>query len=201
MTSHLFMPKVSPARKDERRRQVLRAATRCFARQGFHRTTIQDICSEAGLSHGAVYRYFDSKDAIIAALSETSRRMGTEQIAAAERRSAPIDQLRLLLSGLAHPDAVIVNQLDVRSWGEAIGDPQLRDIYLTSRAELIEALAGIVAPAARAKRLAPEGLAEVIAALIAGCEVQRAIQPSTDLSALFDALLALLKPDTGSQQP
>ena len=49
----------------ERRRQILRASMSCFARRGFHLTTMNDISAAADISVGLIYRYFDSKDAII----------------------------------------------------------------------------------------------------------------------------------------
>src|SRR5215831_1815047 len=49
----------------DRPRQILRAAMTCFARRGFHLTTMQDISGEAQISVGLIYRYFDSKDAVI----------------------------------------------------------------------------------------------------------------------------------------
>lgn len=65
----LFMPRVSDAHLEARRRQILEAARACFAANGFHSTSMQDILRESGLSAGAVYRYFDSKEAIIAAIA------------------------------------------------------------------------------------------------------------------------------------
>ena len=62
------MPKVTQEHVEARRRQILSAALRAFARQGFHRTTMQDIFREAGLSPGAVYSYFTGKDELIAAI-------------------------------------------------------------------------------------------------------------------------------------
>jgi AcrR family transcriptional regulator len=62
------MPKVTEEHVAARRRQILSAAQRCFARRGFHRTTMQDIFREADLSPGAVYSYFASKDELIAAI-------------------------------------------------------------------------------------------------------------------------------------
>src|SRR3954449_808941 len=65
------MPKVTEEHVDARRRQILSAALRCFARAGFHRTTMQDIFREADLSPGAVYSYFKGKDELIAAITLT----------------------------------------------------------------------------------------------------------------------------------
>jgi TetR/AcrR family transcriptional regulator, transcriptional repressor of aconitase len=59
------MPKVTEEHVEARRRQILSAALRCFAREGFHRTTMQDIFREAELSPGAVYSYFKGKDELV----------------------------------------------------------------------------------------------------------------------------------------
>jgi AcrR family transcriptional regulator len=53
----------------ERRQQIMRAAMACFARRGFHQTTMQDISVEAQISVGLIYRYFDSKEAVISAMA------------------------------------------------------------------------------------------------------------------------------------
>jgi AcrR family transcriptional regulator len=62
------MPKVTKEHVEARRRQIMSAALHCFARDGFHRTTMQDIFREAELSPGAVYSYFESKDELIRAI-------------------------------------------------------------------------------------------------------------------------------------
>jgi AcrR family transcriptional regulator len=62
------MPKVSAEHRAARRRQILDAAARCFARDGFHRTSMQDIVGESGISAGLVYRYFAGKDDMITAI-------------------------------------------------------------------------------------------------------------------------------------
>ncbi|MET7754149.1 TetR/AcrR family transcriptional regulator [Streptomyces sp. NPDC005389] len=63
------MARVSQEHLDARRRQILDGAARCFARNGFHATSMQDVLGEVGLSAGAVYRYFRGKDEIIAAIA------------------------------------------------------------------------------------------------------------------------------------
>ncbi|MBD0421404.1 TetR/AcrR family transcriptional regulator [Streptomyces sp. TRM S81-3] len=61
------MARVSQEHLDARRRQILDGAARCFARNGFHATSMQDVLKEVDLSAGAVYRYFSGKDELIAA--------------------------------------------------------------------------------------------------------------------------------------
>ena len=65
------MPRVSEAHLAARRQQILAAARVCFLRNGFHQTSMQDVIREAGLSVGAVYRYFPSKTDLITALAES----------------------------------------------------------------------------------------------------------------------------------
>ncbi len=62
------MPKVTEAHRESRREQILIAAWKCFSRKGFHSTSMADVIAEAGLSAGAVYLYFRSKDEIIVAV-------------------------------------------------------------------------------------------------------------------------------------
>ncbi len=54
-----------PDVSEERKEQILEAATEVFIRAGFHKARMDDIAKQAGLSKGALYWYFDSKDAII----------------------------------------------------------------------------------------------------------------------------------------
>lgn len=71
------MRKVDPAKHVEKRRHILEAATTCFQRDGFHGASISDICAEAAMSPGHLYHYFDCKEAIIKAITET----GLERVA------------------------------------------------------------------------------------------------------------------------
>jgi TetR/AcrR family transcriptional regulator, transcriptional repressor of aconitase len=64
------MPKTSAVAKEARRTQILSAAVRCFARRGYYETTIEDLVAETGLSRGALYLYYPSKEAIYLAISE-----------------------------------------------------------------------------------------------------------------------------------
>lgn len=67
------MPRLKSDTQRARRSHILDAAEQCFARSGFHRTTMQDICKIARVSPGALYLYFDSKEALIEGISERNR--------------------------------------------------------------------------------------------------------------------------------
>src|ERR1700704_4475925 len=67
------MNQLKVQRQSDRRDEILEAAGRCFVRSGFHQTSMQEICAEAGMSAGNLYRYFPSKEAIIAGIAERDR--------------------------------------------------------------------------------------------------------------------------------
>jgi TetR/AcrR family transcriptional regulator, repressor for uid operon len=62
-----------PPAMDQRQGKILDAAQHCFAQTGFHRTTMADIAAQAGMSAGNLYRYFASKDAVVAQLCARDR--------------------------------------------------------------------------------------------------------------------------------
>ena len=61
----------------DRRATILDAAEHCFSRSGFHQTSMNDICQAASMSPGNLYRYFPSKEAIIAGITERHRALAS----------------------------------------------------------------------------------------------------------------------------
>jgi TetR/AcrR family transcriptional regulator, fatty acid metabolism regulator protein len=90
----------------DKRRQILDAAVRVFARQGFHATRVSDIADEAGVAYGLVYHYFRSKDEVLnelfverwslllTAIEEADRAGGTHRERLAAVASFIIDSYR-----------------------------------------------------------------------------------------------------------
>ena len=78
------MRKANVQLQSDRRDEILNAARECFARTGFHQTSMQQICAAAGMSPGNLYRYFPSKEAIIAGIAERDRAAVGAQIAAVQ---------------------------------------------------------------------------------------------------------------------
>jgi AcrR family transcriptional regulator len=64
------VPKIGEAARAARREQIIAAGLACFARSGYHATTMADVAAQAGVSKGTPYLYFDSKEALFLALHE-----------------------------------------------------------------------------------------------------------------------------------
>ncbi|ALN72019.1 MULTISPECIES: TetR/AcrR family transcriptional regulator [unclassified Aureimonas] len=79
----------APTRKDH----ILGAARICFSRSGFHRASMSEICAEAKMSPGALYRYYPSKDAIIEAIAEEERVAAGACLAGLEGPGPVVDRI------------------------------------------------------------------------------------------------------------
>jgi AcrR family transcriptional regulator len=85
-----------PDVSEERRAQIIEAALACFTRQGYANTTIDDIAAESGLSKGAIYWYFKSKDDVFqAAFTSMFEAVGAESMAAFQACETAAEKLRL----------------------------------------------------------------------------------------------------------
>jgi AcrR family transcriptional regulator len=82
----------------DKRRIILDAAVRVFARQGFHTCRVSDIADEAGVAYGLVYHYFQSKDEVLDTLFLERWGLMVDAIAAIDARDIPA---RMKLHGVA----------------------------------------------------------------------------------------------------
>ena len=89
-----------PDKAEERRQQIMEAALTCFSRKGFHRTTMDDIVAESGLSKGTLYWYFEGKDDLFMSLVKSFfLEMGSEFEAILEQPGSASDKLRAIARG------------------------------------------------------------------------------------------------------
>ena len=114
------------AAQEERRRQILDAAVRAFAKKGYHACRVSDIAEEAGVAYGLVYHYFESKDAVLEAVF---REMWGAMVGAINAIEAlddpPREQLRkscaiVLRTWRDYPDVVRVLVREVARSGEQL---------------------------------------------------------------------------------
>jgi AcrR family transcriptional regulator len=121
------MPKVSAAHRQGRREQILVAARRCFERRGFRATSMQELFHEAGMSSGAVYLHFPSKDDLIVAIAEDNMRDVLAMIHTLAEGGSP-DSVGSVLAAamgtlIAQNERDGVAGLAVHVWAEALTNP------------------------------------------------------------------------------
>lgn len=101
----------------ERRRQILDAAVRVFARQGFHASRVSDIADEAGVAYGLLYHYFRSKDELLDTVFSERWELMLAAIREADARDAPahekLDDIAGFIVGSYHHDPELMKVIIV----------------------------------------------------------------------------------------
>lgn len=185
---------------EARRRQILDAARRCFIRNGFHATSMQDVLTEAALSAGAVYRYFESKDDIIAAIAAEALAEVASAFEAHDTIGPPdLDNIVDLVLGVERPPLSGSResaQLLVQVWSEALRSPSLSAKLKEVMAQA-SGVVGALVSQHQQRGLLPadvpaEHVADVLIALIDGFLVRRAVYGHADSAAFRNGMRALM---------
>jgi TetR/AcrR family transcriptional regulator, transcriptional repressor of aconitase len=193
------MPKVSQQYRDARRDQILSAARRCFLRDGFHATSMQDLFTEAGLSSGAVYSYFASKDDMILAIAEENMRGVIETIRTVitQRPDAPAGAVIAEALDMLHAEDARngTGKLAVIVWGEALRNPSLAARFAAMVTRIRADLTEFVRDRQRSGDLPgeppPDALAAAFMSFVPGYILQLALLGSAAVDGIPDALRAL----------
>lgn len=199
------MPKLKPATQVARRAHILDAAEQCFARQGFHRTTMQDICKAAGVSAGAVYVYFSSKEDLIAGICERDRTKLAGELA--ELAEAP--NLMAALGQLAQHYAVeqpaYKRVLVIEMGLESTRNPAIAAIFQATDRFCVDSFAKLFDRARAEGRIAPtldsRTLANVLSTIGDGIFWRRAIDPGHDITPVIAIFLELVSTLLNPTQP
>ncbi len=126
------MARVTEAHVEARRNQILDAAWSCFAKRGYHQTTMQDIATDAGISAGAIYRYYASKEAVLASITERNTERYAELLADIRSESkTPMDVLdaigQTMLATFEDPLFETNTRLDIEIRPETLRNDVLRE--------------------------------------------------------------------------
>ena len=178
------------------RERILAAAHRCFAERGFHAASMADIAKTAGMSAGLLYRYFDSKAAIVRAIID---RQMVEARTVLDQLSTAEDFVTVLVDHFerwTHPDASEMSAaLFLEMTAEATRDPEIAEVIRAADAQIRAGLAETLrrARARSAPAEAPDDprVARRVLALqcvIEGLLVRSVRQPRLDRATLVACL-------------
>jgi TetR/AcrR family transcriptional regulator, repressor for uid operon len=123
------MPKLKPDTQRARRENILDAAEQCFAQAGFHATSMQDICREAGVSPGALYVYFRSKEDLIAGIAERNRQDFQARFAQLSEASDFFAALEAIGNAYFIEDDARQRQICLEIGLESMRSPQIGEIH------------------------------------------------------------------------
>ncbi|MET7724549.1 TetR/AcrR family transcriptional regulator [Streptomyces mirabilis] len=194
------MPKVTQQHMDARREQILDAARRCFLRDGFHSTSMQDLFTEAGLSSGAVYRHFNSKDEMILAIAEENMRdvLDITLAVATNRQGQSMGAVLAELLDVIRAKSVEgqdVAGLAVLVWGEAMRNRSLArkldHLLGRIRANLITLVHDHQESGVLPTNATAEGIASTMLSILPGYILQVALLNPAVVAEVPDAVRAL----------
>lgn len=142
------MTKVTQAHIDARTNVIRDAAEKVFADKGFAGATMADIAREAGLSAGAIYRYFPSKEALIEALSDEQAARNAQIVESIRSKGDTATVLHSLADtffrALEDPDGFLDQCIEFELTSEARRNPQIRDARHRSYASLVQGFTAVI---------------------------------------------------------
>ena len=177
------MPKISDEVRSERRQALIEAAWRCAARQGYHAMTVDDVCLEAGVSKGAFYGYFDSKQHLLLTLLEEDA-VEVDEIVAdlSGRRMAPVERLRAFAEAMVeHASDPARIQVRADLWSAMLTDPLVREHFVETvrrrRSLLRDSIERSFDPG-QLHQVPPRAIASCLLALADGLTLHAALDPT-----------------------
>ena len=166
----------------DRREQILRAAMVCFAKRGFHQTSMHDISAEAGISVGLIYRYFENKEAVIATMADRHKKEIHDLLERARTAPSLLESLEILFTAhCCENSPKVQSAFVVDLYAEASRNPQVANLVLGVLQTAMEGLTDLIARAPEAQKsahdLTPKEMAELIFAVGRGMLMRDVLQP------------------------
>jgi AcrR family transcriptional regulator len=142
---------IQPAegRDGDRRATILAAAERAFLQKGFHAASMQDVAAEAGMSPGNLYRYFPSKEAIVAGLCACDQETLASDFNVLATCGDPLGAIELMLRKHLVEEPRERFQMIVEIWAEATRKPEIAELCVGIDSHVRGGLAQVVEGAKR----------------------------------------------------
>src|SRR5438067_8673624 len=166
----------------DRRSQILDAALVCFAKRGFHQTSMHDISAEAGISVGLIYRYFENKEAVISAMANRHKKEISEVLERARRAPTLLESLEILFTAhCCENEPRVISAFVVDLYAEASRNPRVADLVRDVLQTAMDGVTDLIARSPEAESatygLKPYELAERIFAVSRGRLMRDVLQP------------------------
>jgi AcrR family transcriptional regulator len=196
------VPKVSGAHLEQRRQQILQAAITCFARKGFHQTTMAEIAAEAGVSDTLAYRYFSGKEALTeAAVREYGGTSIDELIGGSDGTELRAVLGMLLDTNIRRFDRPGEMQttmaMYLRTWAEALHDENVREGVLSHWRHHFDVIEGLVSRAQTmgevARELDPRAIAWTMLAIHYGLNLLAVLDREIDPQRTKEVAFAMFR--------
>lgn len=169
------------------------AATACFAKHGFHQSSMQEICRQADLSPGSVYRYYRSKDDLIAALIDDYRQATCAMFVAAREEPDVVAAIVRMAEAMLSD----IDPLHFECTAEAVRNPRVGKLVREFDAEAVAELAELIRIGQKKKRidkkLDPVTTAHTLVAMIDGLMWRKFIDPNADVASLLGTIRTLVE--------
>lgn len=186
----------SGARQD-RHTTILDAAGRCFARSGFHQASMNDICAEAGMSAGNLYRYFPSKVAIISGIVERDLAQAARDFSAVNEAPDFFEGMRLLARQymLERTDEEV--GLCTEMMAESRRNPDITKVYQEVQQNIRAGLSHMLRTAAARGEIRSdldfENAAAMLMVLADGMSWRRSADPGADMETLLTMMFDMVR--------
>jgi TetR/AcrR family transcriptional repressor of uid operon len=191
------MPKLAPKTQHARRERILDAAERCFVNKGFHQATMDDICREAGVSPGALYTYFASKEALIAGLCERENERFSNDLAQVTAEDDVLVALRALAEKYCCDEPAEKVRLHVEISAEAGRNPIIGDTVRSMDKVCREGLCQLLEREVKRGAIRPTVPIDVIVrAMYAfgdGLFLSRSLDPNFDPKQMIPAMMIMVE--------
>jgi AcrR family transcriptional regulator len=177
----MSQPQIDSSNPD-RRTQILEAALVCFAKRGFHQTSMHDISSEAGISVGLIYRYFENKEAVISAMADRHKKEISEVLERARQAPTLLESLEILFTAhCCENEPRVLSAFVVDLYAEASRNPHVadlvRDVLQTAMGGVTDLIARSPEAESAAHGLKPHEQAELIFAVARGMLMLDVLRP------------------------
>ncbi len=195
------MPRIPKASFDERRNHVIDAAMTCFSQKGFQKTTMLDVATEAGVSPGALYTYFNSKEDIIeeAAMERRqSRAVRMETASLLGGAVATIDQMfEDFYKEIDRDDPASESRIRPQIWADALSNDRMKNILKDTWSDVALGLTEVVRQGQASGDIDPtldsKSVALMLVCLGDGLVLHRLVEPETlDLTLIGNVLRSFL---------